>query len=251
MQKGPSYSSSAATYPEKSAKAQSRNSVSMRDCAFFPPSLDPVLDRGKRNENPVVSPQVPTCRAVGQTVFDHDADCQIDHSVGILTARWGQVREVGAKVLTTLRTVMLGIGHQQIPRTPHIEIPQIMQCPIRLLVPIGRVTTTWARLPDVVATVGDDLGLWQGCGCCDPGAGVGSILPWTEHRIALLAQRFGPELYNNRFLGTTRCSRYSLRKSADLPDHFVAHGAGWSFSKANPDQCEPCRVDRGRCGFMA
>src|SRR2546421_6315393 len=85
-----------------------------------------------------------------------------------------------------------------------------MQRPIRLLVPIGRVPTTWARLPDVVATVGDDLGLWQGCGCCDPGAWVGSILPWTEHRVALLAQRFGPELYNNRLLGTTRCSRYSL-----------------------------------------
>src|SRR5688500_14634175 len=88
-----------------------------------------------------------------------------------------------------------------------------MQRPIRLLVPIGRVTTTWARLPDGVATVGDDLGLWQGCGCCDPSAGVGSILPWTEHRVALLAQRFGPELYNNRLLGTTRCSRYSLHFS--------------------------------------
>src|SRR5215510_12244504 len=34
MQKGPAYSSSAATYPEKSAKAQSRNSVSMRSCTW-------------------------------------------------------------------------------------------------------------------------------------------------------------------------------------------------------------------------
>src|SRR6266446_9333910 len=111
IQKGPSESSSAATYPEKSAKAQSRNSVSMRNCAFFSPSLDPVLDRGKGNEHAVVAPEVPTRRAVGQTVFDHDADRQIDHPVGILTARWGQIREVGAKVLATLRTVMLGIGH--------------------------------------------------------------------------------------------------------------------------------------------
>src|SRR5437879_917541 len=85
-----------------------------------------------------------------------------------------------------------------------------MQRPMRLLVPIGRVTTMRARLPDVVATVGDDLGLWQVCGGCDPGAGVGSVLTWTEHRIALLAQRFGPELYDKRLLGATRCSRYSL-----------------------------------------
>src|SRR4029450_4093864 len=111
-----------------------------------------------------------------------------------------------------LRTVMLGIGHQQIARTPQIEIPQIMQRPMRLLVPIGRVTTTRARLPDGVATVGNNLGLGQVCGCCDPSAGVGSVLPWTEHRVALLAQRFGPALYAKHLLGATRCSRYSLKK---------------------------------------
>ena len=38
----------------------------------------------------------------------------------------------------------------------------------------------------------------------------GSVLTWTEHRIALLAQRFGPVLYDKRLLGATRCSRYSL-----------------------------------------
>src|SRR6266516_1725432 len=131
-----------------------------------------------------------------------------------MTARRGQIREVGAKVRATLRTVMLCIGHKQITRTPPIEIPQIMQRPMRLLVPIGRVTTMRARLPEVVATVGDDLGLGQICGCGDPGAGVGSVLTWTEHRVALLAQRFGPELYDKRLLGATRCSRYSLNYSA-------------------------------------
>src|SRR5919108_3212832 len=85
-----------------------------------------------------------------------------------------------------------------------------MQRPMRLLVPIGRVTTTRARLPDVVATVGDDLGPWQLCRCGDPGAGVGSVLPWTAHCVALLAQRFRPELYAKRLLGATRCSRYSI-----------------------------------------
>src|SRR6266446_9957760 len=81
---------------------------------------------------------------------------------------------------------------------------------MRLLVPIGRVTTTRAQLPDVVASVGNDLGLWQVFGCGDPGAWVGSVLTWTEHRVVLLAQRFGPKLYDNRLLGATRCSRYSL-----------------------------------------
>src|SRR5262245_23933564 len=182
----------------------------MRACAFFSPSLDPILDGGKGHKDPVVAPQVPTRWAVGQTVFDHEADRQIDHPVGILTARWGQIREVGAKVLATLRTVMLGIGHQQITRTPHIEIPQIMQRPMRLLVPIGLVPTARTRVPYVVATVGDDLRLGQVSGHRDPFARVGSVLTWTEHRVALLAQWFGPELYDQRLLEATRSPRYSL-----------------------------------------
>src|SRR5262249_27422246 len=143
-------------------------------------------------------------------VLDHEPHRQIDHPVGILTARRGQSREVGAQVRATLRTGMLGRGHQQLPRTPQIEMPHIMQCPMRLLVPIGRVPTTWARLPEVVATVGDALGLGQVCGGGDPGAGVGAVRTWTEHRVALLAPRFGPALYAKRLPGATRCSRYSL-----------------------------------------
>src|SRR5262249_13549318 len=113
----------------------------------------------------------------------------------------------------TRRTVMLGRGHQQSPRTPYVEIPHIMQRQMRRLVPIGRVTTTRTRVPYVVATVGDDLGLGQVCGGGDPGAGVGSVRTWTEHRVALLAQRCGPALYAKRLLGATRCSRYSLQKT--------------------------------------
>src|SRR5499426_4085641 len=182
----------------------------MRACALFSPSLHPLLDRGTGDKHPVVPPQVPAGGPVGQAIFDHQPYRQINHAVGVLPAGWRQVREVGAQVLATLRTVMLRIGHKQVTRTPHVEIPQIMERPMRLLVPIGRVTTTRARLPEVVATVGDDLGLWQVGGCGDPGACVGAVLNLTEHRVALLAQRFGPALYDTRLPGATRCSRYSL-----------------------------------------
>src|SRR3954467_13578556 len=107
MQKGPSYSASAATYPEKSANAQSRKSVSMRACAFFPPRLDPVLDRGKRDKDAVVAPEVPARWPVGEALFDHQPYRQINHAVGVLTAGWRQIREVSVKVLATLRTVVL------------------------------------------------------------------------------------------------------------------------------------------------
>jgi hypothetical protein len=86
MQKGPSESAAAATSPEKSANAPSRQSVSMRACAFFPPRLDPVLDRGNRDKDTVVAPQVPTRGPVGQAVRDHQPYRQSNHVVGVLTA---------------------------------------------------------------------------------------------------------------------------------------------------------------------
>src|SRR6266852_1863680 len=211
MQKGPSYSSSAATEPEKSANAQSRKSVSMRACAFFPPSLNPVLDGRKGHKDAVVAPQVPTRWAVGHAVLDHQPHRQIHHTVGVLTAWWRQIGQVCIEVLATLGAVMLRIGNHKITRTPHVEIAQVVQRPMGLLVPIGRVTTARTRLPNVVATIRDDLGLRQGCGHRDPFARVGSVCTWTEHRVALLAQRLGPELYDKRLLGATRCARYSLK----------------------------------------
>src|SRR5919197_2704406 len=196
MQKGPSYSSSAATYPEKSVKAQSRKSVSMRPCAFFFPSLDPVLDRGKRDKDAVVAPEVPTRGPVGQAVFDHQPYRQINHAVGVLSAGWCQIREVGVKVLATLRTVVLRIGDDEVAWTPEDEIAQVVQRPLKLLVPIGGVPAAWTRLPLVSATIGDDLWRWQVCNRGNPFGGIGSIRTRTEHGCGLLARILEPVLYD-------------------------------------------------------
>jgi hypothetical protein len=79
----------------------------MRACAFFSPSLDPVLDRGKRDKDTVVTPEVPTGGPVGQAILDHEPHGEVYHTVGVWTAGWCQIREVGAKVRAALRTVML------------------------------------------------------------------------------------------------------------------------------------------------
>src|SRR6266699_6880709 len=137
-----------------------------------------------------------------------------------MTARWRQIGEVCIEVRVTLGAVVLRIRDHEITRTPHIEVPQIVQRPMRLLVPIGRVTTPRTRLPRVVATVQDDLGLRQVCERWNTFGRVGAIRTWTEHRVALLAQRLGPELYDKGLLGATRYPRYSLTI------------AGFSVSKA-------------------
>ena len=70
---------------------------------------------------------------------------------------------------------MLRIGDAQIPWTPLLEVAQVMQRAMSLLVSIGRVTTPRTRVPDVVATVGDELGRRQVGGGCDPFTRVGAI----------------------------------------------------------------------------
>ena len=88
---------------------------------------------------------------------------------------------------------MLRIGDAQIPWTPLLEVAQVMQRAMSLLVSIGRVTTPRTRVPDVVATVGDELGRRQVGGGCDPFTRVGAILSGTGHRVGLLAHRLDPD----------------------------------------------------------
>jgi hypothetical protein len=168
----------------------------MRPCAFFSPSLDPVLDRGKGHKHAVVAPEVPTRGPVGQAVFDHQPYRQINHAVGVLTAGWRQIREVGVKVLATLCPVMRRIRDHEIPWTPEVEMAQVGQRPLKLLVPIGGVTTAWTGLPLVIATIGDDLWRGQVGNRGNPFGGIGSIRTRTEHGCVLLARMLGLVLYD-------------------------------------------------------
>jgi hypothetical protein len=77
----------------------------MRACAFFSPSLAPVLERGKGDKDAVVAPQMPTRWAGGPAVLDHQPPGQIAHAVRVVTAWWRPISEVGAQVRATLRTV--------------------------------------------------------------------------------------------------------------------------------------------------
>src|SRR5712691_627303 len=168
----------------------------MRACAFFLPSLDPVLDGRKGHKDAVGSPQVPTRRAVGQAVLDHEPYREINHAVGIATARWRQIREVGMEVRMTFRTIMLRIRDHESTRTPQVEMPQVVQRPLELLVPIGLVTTTRTRLSRVGATGRDDLWRWHVCHRGHPFGRIGSIRTRTAHGFVLRARMLGPELYD-------------------------------------------------------
>jgi hypothetical protein len=144
----------------------------------------------------MVAPEVPTCGPVGQAVLDHEPHRQVHHAVGVLTTGWCEIRKVRVKVLATLRTVVLRIGDHEITRTPYVKIPQVVQCPLVLLVSISLVPTTRTRLTRVGATGRDDLWRWQVGNCSNPFSGIGSIRPRTEPGCLLRARMLRPALYD-------------------------------------------------------
>ncbi len=162
--------------------------MSRRACAFFPPSLAPVLHGRKGHKDAVGAPQGPTRWAVRHAGLDHAPPRQIDHAVGVLTARWRQSREVSLAVLLTLRTIVLRRGDDASPWTPAVEMPHVVQRPLVLLLPIRLMTTTWTCVPGLMATVGDDLWRWEVGRDEKTFRGIGSIRTRTAHRFALLAQ---------------------------------------------------------------
>src|SRR5215831_4684463 len=91
---------------------------------------------------------------------------------------------------------MLRIRDHEITRTPQVEIPQVVQCPLELFVPIGLVTTMRTRLSCVDAPGRDDLWRWQVGNRSDPFSGIGSIRTWTDHGCVLRARMLGPPLYD-------------------------------------------------------
>src|SRR6266540_297102 len=116
--------------------------------------------------------------------------------MGVVTTRWCQIGQVRIEVLATLGAVMLRIGDHKITRTPQVEVAQVVQCPMRLLVPISHMPTTRTHVPLVIAVVGNHLWLGQVSNRGDPFRGIGSIRTRTKHGFALLVPMLGPKLYD-------------------------------------------------------
>src|SRR4029453_2323539 len=174
----------------------------MRACAFFSPRLDPVLNRGKRHKDAVVSPEVPTRWSVGQAILNHEPHSQVYHAVGVLTAGWCQTGEVRIKFLAPLCQIVLRIGDHPVPRTPHVEIPEVVQPPLELFISVSLVRATRTGLPLVGATGRDDLWRWQVGNRSNSFGGIGSIRPRTEHGFVLPVRMLGPKLYDKCPSGT-------------------------------------------------
>ena len=94
--------------------------------------------------------------------------------------------EVGVKVRATLRTGVWRIGDDEIAWTPEVEMAQVVQRPLKLLVPIGGVTAAWTGLPLVVATMRTISGGGRSAIAVIPAVGSGRYAPGPNMAVASL-----------------------------------------------------------------
>jgi hypothetical protein len=181
MQNGPSYSSSAAMRPEKSESAQSRCSVQVSCAAFFPPGLDPVLDRGEGDEHAVVAPQGPFGGAVGQAVLNHQADGGVDDPPGVVAAGVGQVGHVGVEVLAALRAEVPGVEHNKVAGPTGEGIAEVVEGTAAPTIAVGAVAAPRAGPAAIVAAAEADVGLGQVIDAGDALGGTGSVFAGSWH----------------------------------------------------------------------
>src|SRR5512143_3993334 len=133
----------------------------MRGTAFFPPGLDPILDRGARHEHAMIAPEVPARGAGWQAVLDAQPDGQVDDPMGVVTSRRRQIGGVSVKVRATPGIVVLGVSQDEIVWPPGQEIAEVVQGALDLAIAVRAVSAPWAGTPFVVPTASQDLGLGQ------------------------------------------------------------------------------------------
>ena len=64
----------------------------MQAAAFFPPGLDPLLDGGKGDKDPMITPEVPRRGPVWQPILHDQPDGEGNHPVRVMTPGGGPQR---------------------------------------------------------------------------------------------------------------------------------------------------------------
>ena len=171
----------------------------MRLSAFFSPGLDPVLDRGERHEDAMVSPKAPTGHSIRQTVLHDQSHGQVDYAMRVVTARRSQCRHVRVEVLLALAAIVHRIGELNVVWPTREKVAQIMKRSMRDPISITTVSTACAGTTTMTATTLNDLRLWEIFGGCDAFGSIWNVPTWSCHGGALLGNapllRSGREIY--------------------------------------------------------
>src|SRR3954452_6962327 len=150
--------------------------------SFFPPGgLDPVLDGGVGDEDPVVAPQVPAGGLVGQAVFGDQTDGPLLDAAGVPAVRQGQLGDVTGEATATAEAAMPRESDDQVNGAVGPSITEVVQGARAHGVAAGAVLTARAGPRRPVAAAPPDPRLGQVFDTRDALGDVGGILTRTGH----------------------------------------------------------------------
>jgi hypothetical protein len=112
--------------------------------------------------------------------------------MGVMTPWRGQIGEVDVEVLATLRTVMRGVGDEQINGTMAVQIAYIVQGAVTPFVAISQMTASRTGGMLMVAIIGHDLRRWKITDINDPFGGIGNILAGSEPHGEFSSEKVEP-----------------------------------------------------------
>src|SRR5262245_29747061 len=152
--------------------------------SFFPRGLDPVLDGGVGDEDPVVAPQVPAGGLVGQAVLGHKADGQSLDAAGVQALGQSQVGQIDAEVATAAGAAMLGVADDKIDGAAGAGVAQVVQGASGNRVAAGAVAAATAPASRVVAAAPLDTRPGKVLDAGNALGDVGDVLAWTKHGLS-------------------------------------------------------------------
>jgi hypothetical protein len=159
----------------------------MRARFFFPGGLDPVLNRGPGDEDPVVAPQVPACRSIRQSVFDDHAYGRLLHAVGITALRERQVGHVGAEGASAAGATVFGVGNHDVDRAAGAGIAEIMEGPGCHVTARRRASAARTGATPRVTSASLEMRARQVLNPRDTFGGIRDIVAWPIHNSLLLS----------------------------------------------------------------
>jgi hypothetical protein len=158
----------------------------MRARFFFPGGLDPVLNRGPGNEDSVVTPEVPTGRAIRQSVFDDHANGRLLHAEGIMALRQRQVGHVGVEGASASEAAVFGVGNHDVDRASGASVAEIMESPGSHVTTRRRASAARTGATSRIAASVLDMRGRQVLHPRNPFSGIRDIVAWPIHNALLL-----------------------------------------------------------------
>ena len=134
----------------------------------------------------MITPEMPTGRAVRQAVVDDESDGKLNDSIRVIGFRWSNGGHIDVEMFFAFTTVVGGVPQQELNRSARVEIAEVTKFSLS-----DDVLSGWSRAKGTGRFFADagamlDFGFGQVFGTGKFFGGVGQIFSGTGHSKILL-----------------------------------------------------------------